>query len=240
MPLYRVIIARNDNPGTASPGTYCWAPLLRESHVYGGRYADDVLGSNDLATASAARALADFLASNVGHGRVTYVPVTRPQGLSWEALAHAFSGNDTSTTEDHDMSDHDDDDTVECDVCGDDHDTDDHECWECGEHGHGDDHENYYCEDCGWTCGVHECEGCLSYSDRFGGSLCDSCYEEHEHNSEGSPGLTTRACGTCNSLDVHHDDDRERFVCDHEARRIIAEGGNVTLLYTLPAALEVA
>lgn len=115
-------------------------------------------------------------------------------------------------------------------------------CDECGEEDEYGDHELYSCEDCGWSCGACECTDCLHYSDEFGGDLCDSCYESWEHDRRAhTPGLSRRRCSAdaCGSYDVHHDDDREQFVCDHVARQLVNEGRFVTLAYPLPT-LEVA
>lgn len=140
------------------------------------------------------------------------------------------------------MTEH--DDTVEddpiCDhcayACGE---QDEDWCDHCGEHHDPDDHEFFYCGDCDWGCEVPDCQDCLSYSDQWGGMVCDSCYERLEHSYGSGPGESVRTCACCAGLNVHHDEVTERFLCDCEAARRIAAKYPVRLAYELPT-LEVA
>lgn len=129
-------------------------------------------------------------------------------------------------SDDDDDEDDDEDEFVECPDCGH-YDVDD--CY----------HEFYYCGDCGWGCEAPDCDECLSWSERFGDLLCGSCYHEYERSETGSPGRRVRTCSTCSTGDRHHDEIIDEFLCDHRARRSIAEGHVVRLAYPLPT-LEVA
>ena len=176
----------------------------------------------DFATLDEAKAVRDRFTDMFPD--VTYVLVGRPEGLTWDDIALAYGATAVHTEPEPD----DDDDDVElCEHCDEPAD----ECY---------GHTFYECAECGWGCEVPDCDECLYYSDDYDDLLCESCYDETQRRESG-PGVSVRTMSCCGSSNVHHDDIVERFVCDCEARRILAEKRPVTLAYPLPTAtLEVA
>lgn len=220
MSEYRVIIAGGSSQEDCPPGTYCHAPLLREQTIADGRYADCVLDHSTVTGAVAAYALRDHLDRYVGRGRVTYTVVGRPDGVTWADIARSYAGTAPFSP------------SVDDD---DEEDGDEPWCEHCHESGHeSEEHEFFYCDDCGWGCEVPDCEDCLMWSEEAYANVCEDCYARHEHDHGSEPGLSVRNHSCCGTDDVHHDEVTERFVCDCEARRLIADKRPVLLAYELP------
>lgn len=171
--------------------------------------------------------------------RCDYVVVGSPNAYRWDALLQQYASPGTAPVVDDD--DEDDENICEhCDFdCGNQGEA---FCDECGEHGHSEDsHEWYECQNCGYQCGAPDCTECVSCGPD--GDWCQCCaddYYDEEGGSEGSPGLRLTECPTCHSYDVHHDDIAERFVCDCQARRLLADRRPVTLARPLTNLTEVA
>lgn len=227
---YRVIIAASSGRhGDLPAGTY-----VTHNNSTGPAYGQGWLGRIDRDRYSFhLRADAEVLRNRISRlfPTATYEVVGQWNAADWDRIAARYQ---PVTVAPDDDDEDDDEELVHCATCGDEgHDEDD------------DDHHPYYsCEDCGWNCDVRECDMCLNYSEGFGGSLCADCYSEHEYDDEGgcegSPGLALRRCTSCDSYDVHHDDVAERFVCDCEARRLVADRRPVTLARPLPTLEAVA
>lgn len=217
MSTYRVIIAGSTHPDGAEPGTWCADNGRRIWDDYGDAYRF-ACRMTELYPTIDYRVICTTGLSDQQLGAIVESYATSPT-----RGAPAPIDNDDDQ-EDDDVED--DDEPIECDDCGH-YDVDD--CY----------HEFYYCADCGWGCEAPDCRDCLTYSDRYGDDLCDSCYDDHHRSSEGSPGPPLRRCSTCNSGDVHHDEVNDKFVCDHTARQLLDSRYPVRLAHELPT-LEAA
>lgn len=167
----------------------------------------------------------------------SYVVVGSPNAYRWVELLQRHSPTSPAPGTFYE------DDVSEGDEEGDDEE-DQEWCDFCNEAGHDqydrDYHDFFYCHACGWGCEQPDCQECVHYSESYDGLLCDHCYDEYDVRRNGRPGIgiVTRSC--CNTHNLHHDDVTETFVCDCEARRLLADGRPVTLAYPLPDLMEVA
>lgn len=218
------LLRRNSELGQPDP-TWCYV-VTEQRHD---RYDDRTYARRG----DAERALRDLSRS---YPRCDYVVVGSPNAYRWDDLFARYTSSDTPTPvvdEDEDICDHCDYDCGEQGLAYCDH---------CGEHGHHEDsHEWHECENCGYQCGVPDCTECVSWGPDS--DWCEGCAEDHyadEEGRTGSPGLALRECSTCHSHDVHHDDIAEVFVCDCQARRLLADRRPVTLAHPLPTLAEVA